>query len=188
MKNVARLRDKDDPTYWELLDAIQRQHPAYDLEIRNGEYVVVQPGDLVASSLAINIGCRLERWVEETHMGHVFGSNAGVSYADGDLIAADVTYVSRGRMPVIPRSFARVVPELVFETRSVNQSKRASRAKVELMLDHGIDVVVFIDPGQRVWEVYRGCIEPVVLRDHDRFELPDILPGFSVVVAELWPE
>jgi Uma2 family endonuclease len=103
-------------------------------------------------------------------------------------MAADVTYVSRNRMPVVPRSFARVVPELVFEIRAFNQSERACRAKLDLLLAHGIDVVVFVDPDARVWEIYRVGAEPVVLRDGERFELPDILPGFSVVVDELWPE
>jgi Uma2 family endonuclease len=89
----------------------------------------------------------------------------------------------------LERSFARVVPELVFETKSVDQSERASRAKVRLLLDHGIDVAVFIDPDEQEWEVHRAdATEPVILRDCDRFELPDILPGFSVTVGELWPE
>ncbi|HEV2738080.1 MAG TPA: Uma2 family endonuclease [Candidatus Elarobacter sp.] len=186
---MARLKDKDDLTYWGLLDAIRRRHPAYDLEVRNGEYVVVPPArDLIAAALGVNIGSRIERWIEETRMGHVVGCKAGVSYADGDLVAANVTYVSRGRMPVVPRSFARVVPELVFEIRSTSQSERACRAKLQLFLGQGVDVVVFIDPGKREWEVHRANTEPAVLRDTDRFEVPDILPGFSALVDELWPE
>jgi Uma2 family endonuclease len=178
----------DDATYWELLGAIQRKHPAYDLEIRNGEYVVVAPHDFVSARLVIKIASRIERWIEETKAGMVFGSNAGVLFADGDLMAPDVTYVSRKRLPVVPRSFARVVPELVFEIRSGKQSERACRAKLELLLAQGIDVVVFVDPGKRTWEVHRVGAEPVVLHERDRFEVPDVLPGFACVVGELWPE
>jgi Uma2 family endonuclease len=111
-----------------------------------------------------------------------------VSYADGDLIAADVTYVSRSRMPVIPRSFAHVIPELVFEIWSGNRSERACRSKVQLFLGQGVDVVVFIDPDKREWEIHRAGAETVVLRDGDRFEVPDVLPGFGFSVDELWPE
>jgi Uma2 family endonuclease len=109
-------------------------------------------------------------------------------FADGDLMAPDVTYVSRERLPSVPRSFARVVPDLVFEIRSSRQSERACRAKLQMLLSQGIDVVVFVDPGKRVWEIHRASDEPIILRDGDRFELPDILPGFSVAVDELWPE
>ncbi len=185
---AAQLELKDDATYWEFLDAIQRTHSAYDLEIRNGEYVVVAPHDFVSARLVMRIGSRLERWIEETRAGFVFDSNAGVLFADGDLMAPDVTYVSRTRMPVVPRSFARVIPELVFEIRSGKQSERACRAKLQLLLGQGVDVVVFVDPGKREWEVHRANKEPVVLRDGDRFELPDLLPGFGAMVDELWPE
>ncbi len=188
MKNIARLEDKDDRTYWELLDAIQRTHPAYDLEIRNGDYVVVTPHDYVSARLVVKITARIDRWIDETGAGLVFDSNAGVLFADGDLMAPDVTYVSRKRMPVVPRSLSRVLPELVFEIRSGKQRERACRAKLQMLLDQGIEVVVFVDPGKRVWEIHRAGTEPVILRDRDRFEVPDILPGFSVVVDELWPE
>lgn len=185
---AARLALMDDPTYWELLEAIQRTQPAYDLEIRNSEYVVVAPHDFVSARLVVKIASRIDRWIEETHAGMVFDSNAGTLFADGDLMAPDVTYVSRKRMPVVPRTFSRVIPELVFEIRSGKQRERACRAKIQLLLGQRIDVVVFVDPGKRVWEVHRLGVEPVVLRDGDRFEVPDVLPGFSVPVAELWPE
>jgi Uma2 family endonuclease len=185
---AAEAQLLDDPTYWELLNAIQRKHPAYDLEIRNGEYVVVAPHDFVSARLVMTIGSRIQRWIEETNTGMVFDSNAGVLFADGDLMAPDVTYVSRKRLPVVPWSFARVIPELVFEIRWSKQSERACRAKLELLLAQGIDVVVFVDPGTRTWEVHRAGIEPVVLRDRDQFELPDVLPGFACVVGEPWPE
>ncbi len=186
--NAARLEMYADPVYWELLDAIQRTQSAYELEVWNGEYVVVAPHDFVSARLVIKIGSRIDRWLEETGAGWVFDSNAGVLFVDGDLMAPDVTYVSRQRLPVIPRSFARVLPELVFEIRSGKQTERACRAKLKMLLDQGIDVVVFVDPGKRTWEIHRVTAEPVVLRDGDRFELPDILPGFSVAVDELWPQ
>ena len=185
---AGRLADLDDPTYWDFVDAIQRKHSAYDVEIHNGEYVIVAPHDFISACLVMKIGSRIERWIEQTRAGLVFDSNAGVLFADGDLMAPDVTYVSRARLPVIPRTFARVVPELVFEIRSSRQRERACRAKLQMLLSQGIDVVVFVDPGKRVWEVHRSGAEPVVLRDGDRFEVPDVLPGFSLVVDELWPE
>jgi Uma2 family endonuclease len=185
---ATRLALKDDPTYWQLLDAIERTHPAYDLEIRNGEYVVVAPHDYVSARLVVKIAGRIDRWTDETHAGFVFDSNAGVLFADGDLMAPDVTYVSRKRMPVVPRTFSRVLPELLFEIRSGKQRERACRAKVQMLLDQGIEVVVFVDPGKRVWEIHRAGQDPLVLSGRDQFELPDILPGFSVAVDELWPE
>jgi Uma2 family endonuclease len=186
--NAVRLEHKDDPTYWELLDAIQRKHPAYDLEIRNGEYVVVPPHDFVSAHLVMLIGSRIQAWIEERKLGYVFDSNGGILFADGDLMAPDVTYVSRVRMPKVPRSFARVVPELVFEIRSSKQSERACRAKLDLLLSQRIDIVVYVDPGQRVVEIHRAGVAPQNVPPGGRVEFPDILPGFGFAVDELWPE
>ncbi|MEA2665916.1 MAG: hypothetical protein QOI11_2860, partial [Candidatus Eremiobacteraeota bacterium] len=38
----------DDSRYWALLKIVRRQHPAYDLEIRSGEYVAVAPHDYLS--------------------------------------------------------------------------------------------------------------------------------------------
>jgi Uma2 family endonuclease len=178
----------EDPTYWKLREDIQRQHPAYDLEIRNGEYVVVAPHDLISARLVIDIASRIHTWLREHRLGHVFDSNGGIMFADGDLMAPDVTYVSRARLPVVPRSFARVIPELVFDIRSSKQTERACRAKLALLLAQQIDVVVFVDPGKRIVEIHRNGMEPSVLGSGDRFEVPDVLPGFGFDVDELWAE
>lgn len=182
------LTHPDDPVYWSLREDIQRKHPAYDLEIWNGEYVVVAPHDFVSALLVMEIGSRIRVWLGRTKRGYVFDSNGGILFADGDLMAPDVTYVSRERLPVVPRSFARVVPELVFEIRSSRQSERACRAKLRLLLEQHIDVVVYVDPGKRMLEIHRVGVEPVVLGGGDRFEVPDVLPGFGLAVDELWPE
>jgi Uma2 family endonuclease len=185
---AARLEAYGDRVYWELLDAIQCMHPEYDLEVRNGEYVIVEPKDCISAALAMNIGFSIEQWALESGKGRTFLSGVGVSFTDGDLISADVTYVSRDRMQVLPRSFSRVVPDLVFEVRSEKQSERASRAKLRLFLDRGVGIAVFVDPGKRVWEIHRPGVDPITLREGDRFEVADVLPGFSVAMDELWPE
>lgn len=35
--------------------------------------------------------------------------------------------------------------------------------------------------------VYRLNQEPIVLQDNDKLTLPELLPGWELVVSELWP-
>jgi Uma2 family endonuclease len=176
----------DDPLYWQLADEVKRQHPGYDVEIHNGQYVVVAPHGLISAHLAVKIASRLDQWCGPRRIGRVFDSNAGFIFADGDLIAPDVSYVSHERLPAVPPTFARVVPDLVFEIRSGKQRESACRAKVALLLAKGIDVVVYVDPRKRVYEIHRASAAPVVLEGSDRFEVPDVLPGFGFHLDELW--
>jgi Uma2 family endonuclease len=183
---AAEAEHLDDELYWQLVEDIQRQHPGYDVEIHNGEYVVVAPHDLVSAHLAVRIASRLDQWTGPRRLGRVFDSNAGFIFPDGDLVAPDVSYVSHERLPTVPHTFARVVPELVFEIRSGKQRESACRAKVAMLLAKGIDVVVYVDPRKRTYETHRAGREPVVLSDGDRFDVADVLPGFGFGVDELW--
>ncbi len=184
---AAEARNLDDALYWDFVEVIQRQHPGYDVEIHNGEYVIVAPHDLASANLAVKIASRLNRWVESRKLGRVFDSNAGFIFPDGDLIAPDVSYVSYERLPKVPKTFARVVPELVFEIRSGKQRTKACRAKIALLVAEGVDVVVYVDPHTRTYEVHRSDRKPVLLAGGDRFEVPELLPGFGFAIDELWP-
>ena len=175
-------------TYEGVRKVIQRTYPAYDVEIREGEYHIVAPHDCVSSNVVMRLGTRISAWVEPRKLGSVFDSNGGIVFPDGDKMAPDVTYVSRERLPVIPRSFAHVVPEIVVEVRSSRQTERATRRKLETLLAKGVDIGVYIDPGQRVVEIHRAGAVPLSVRSGERVEFPDVLPGFSFVVDELWPE
>lgn len=178
----------DDAEYWALRGVVRRQHAAHDLEIRHGEYVVVAPHDNLSAALVMEIGARILAWARPERRGHVFDSNGGILFPDGDLVAPDVTYVSRERLPAVPAAFARVIPELAFEIRSAKQRESACRAKVALLIGKGIDVVVYVDPSRRLVEIHRPGREPVVLGPGDRFTVPDVLPGFGFALDELWPQ
>jgi Uma2 family endonuclease len=175
-------------TYDGVRKVIQRKYPAYDVEIREGEYHIVAPHDFVSSNVVMRLGLRIGAWIEARELGNVFDSNAGIVFPDGDKMAPDLTYVSRERLPVIPRSFAHVIPEIVVEVRSSRQTERATRRKLETLLAKGVDVGVYIDPMKRILEIHRTGTAPVGVPAGGRVEFPDILPGFSFVVDELWPE
>lgn len=170
-----------------IREFLSSQHPAHDVEVRNGEIVVVSPHDLLSSSVVLRFARRLMTFVEENKLGHVFESNGGFRYIDGDMMAPDVSYISRKRLPRVPRSFADAVPELVVEIQSSTQRPDALRAKLALLLEKGSAVGVFIDPGKHLVEIHRRDAEPIVLGDGGVIELPDILPGLFIAVADLWP-
>jgi Uma2 family endonuclease len=174
-----------------LEDAVREffreQHPAHDVEIRNGEMVVVSPHDFVSSNVVIRLGRILSAFVDEYDLGFVSESNGGYRYDDGDMMAPDVSYISKERLPRAPRTFATAVPELVVEIQSSSQRPSAVRAKLALLLEMGSSVGVYIDPGTHRVEVHRVDAQMLVLGDGDTLELPDILPGLQIAIADLWP-
>lgn len=59
--------------------------------------------------------------------------------------------------------------------------------KIQLFLQLGSTVSILIDPDKLTLTVYRLNQEPIVLQDIDKLTLPDLLPGWELVVSELWP-
>jgi Uma2 family endonuclease len=171
-----------------LREFFSRQHSGHDVEVRNGEIVVVSPHDLISSSVVLNFGGVLNSWVRQRRLGHVFESNGGFRYDDGDLMAPDISYISRERLPEVPRSFANATPELVVEVQSSTQRASAVRAKLALLLAKGSTVGVYVDPGTRRVEIHRRDADPEIYADGDTFELPDILPGLRIEVTSIWPD
>ena len=163
------------------------QHLAHDVEIRNGEIVVVSPHDFISSNIVVRLAARMTVFVEERNLGYVVESNAGFRYDDGDLLAPDLAFVSRERLPVAPRSFANVVPEIVIEVQSSTQRPSAVRAKLALLLEKGSTLGVYIDPDQHTVEVHRPNHPRTTLTDGDMLTFDGILPGLSIEVISLWP-
>ncbi|MGD0051963.1 MAG: Uma2 family endonuclease [Vulcanimicrobiaceae bacterium] len=146
-----------------------------------------KPRDPVSANVAVQFWSQLHAYANPRKQGWVL-SNGGTQFEDGDMRAADVTYVSRERLPTLPRGFGRVVPELIAEIRSSRQTIRAVRNQIASLLDKGISVGIYVDPRKHRVEIHRRDAKPVVLGDDDMFEVPDVLPGFSFPVRELWPE
>ena len=170
-----------------LREFLSEKYPAYDFEIRNGEYVLVSPHDFISSTTCTNMCYLLASWVRPRKLGYVSESNGGYRYEDGDLMAPDVAFISVERMPTMPLVYALAVPELVVEIRSSSDRERAVRAKLALLLEKGSTVAIYVDPRRQRFEIYRMDREPEIFTGDDMVTIEDVLPGFSFPLAELWP-
>lgn len=86
----------------------------------------------------------------------------------------------------IPIGVVPVIPNLVVEVRSPNDTWTEAIGKVIDYLKVGVPIVLFIDPGTRSVSV---CGEPFgqrMLGFSDTLTIPEVLPGFSVPVAALF--
>ena len=182
--------------YDRLRKAVLRHHPDIELEIRDGEYVVVVPHDPVSANIVIRLGELLNAWVRPRGLGYVLDSNGAFVFPDGDRRSPDVSFVSKARVPSLPRTpQIAAIPELVAEVRSCRQTERAVRNQVESLVEKGCSVGLLVDPDRRCVEVYRALRRPqgddggvVVLNDGDELTVPEVLPGFSVRVEDIWPD
>jgi Uma2 family endonuclease len=100
----------------------------------------------------------------------------------------DICYFSYERLPKgeVPEGLLAVVPDLVVEVRSPSDRWTDLFAKVVEYLQAGVRVVVLLDPKTTSASVYRPDELQQIYHNSDELTLPDILPGFAIVVSRLF--
>jgi Uma2 family endonuclease len=73
------------------------------------------------------------------------------------------------------------------EVKSKSDRLKTLQEKIKLFLELGSTVGILIDPDKLLVTVYRPKLEPVVLKNNDKLTIPELLPGWELAIAELWP-
>ncbi|MBW4613076.1 MAG: Uma2 family endonuclease [Desmonostoc vinosum HA7617-LM4] len=182
------------------LEQLQAEHPEWQMELVDGNIVVMGPSDYVSEEIGAELIRLLGNWVRPRKLGRVTGSSAGFilptleteNGTGGDsekrnLRAPDVSFVQADRLKKSQRDFVELVPDLMVEIKSKSDRIKPLVEKIQIFLQLGCLVGILIDPDKLTLTVYRLNQEPVVLQDDNKLTLPDLLPGWELTVSELWP-
>ena len=181
------------------VEKLQAFYPEHKIELREGKLIIMSPSDFATGEIGARFSTLLNLWVLQYSLGHVLGASAGLLMPNGDLLLANVSFVSRERLKQTPRTYLPVVPELVVVIKSSTDRIRELEQKVALFLRQGVQVSLLIDPDKRTVRVYRASslsqdvegeevIFPItILKDGDTLTIPDLFPGWELPVSSLWP-
>lgn len=170
------------------LDKLTADYPDLEMELVSGEIIVMSPSGLESDEVAAEIIAQLRNWVRPRKLGRVIASSGGfrLPNADGDVRAPDASFTLAEKLPRPTEDYAELVPDLIFEVKSKRDSLKKLRQKIEDFLEVGTQVGVLVDPRSRTLEVYRPNAEKIVLGDGDVLEVPELLPGWELSVADVW--
>jgi Uma2 family endonuclease len=111
------------------------------------------------------------------------------SYAEASTIP-DVSVYTWARLPRSPgggwNNDVRNPPDLAFEVRSPSQSPTDVLVRCLWYVANGASVSIYADPVERLVAIFRPLAEPIVLVDAGAVDLDDVIPGFTLDVAELF--
>jgi Uma2 family endonuclease len=156
------------------------------LELIDGEIIDVVSNSyssVVAARILMEIGM-----VAKTHrLGRVTGADGG--YVIGmHYYIPDVAFTRFERQPEPSHAaYNPVAPDLAVEVLSPGNETAQMRVKVVNYLNAGTAVWV-VDPETKRVEVYAPGANPQVLGLEDTLDGGDALPGFTLPVAEVFPE
>ncbi len=143
------------------------------------------------SLLALLLGRLLLDFVKPRKLGLVSGADGCVRLFPGLVRIPDVAFASWDRFPdrkIPSEPIPSLVPDLAIEVLSGSNTKAEMERKRAEYFDAGVRLVWEVDPTTRIVSVYTPDGSVVRLDSSQTLDGGDVLPGFSLVLSELFAE
>ena len=159
-------------------------------ELVGGWMVSEPPAGGEHATVAAQIVTRLNAFVRERKLGRVYTTDPGflLSTNPDTVRAPDVAFLGNARVEMIgrPHGFLPGPPDLAIEILSPHDRPNDVEAKLGDYLAAGTTLVWVVDPIRRVVRVHRELLASRLMREDDRLDGEDVVPGFSIPVGELF--
>jgi len=154
------------------------------LELWDGEIIETMPKRLHAKRANL-LNALFFNYLVRNPIGQTYSELQIVLEGEDYAPQPDVCFVTTERDDLDSNDFLRVIPDLVVEIQSPDQSDRFMREKGDWYIAHGcrMVIIVYLKP---IVEVQTPT-ERKLLTIDDTLDGGDVLPGFSVAVATLYP-
>lgn len=155
----------------------------------DGVLIVMTPASPDGGGRELELGAQLRNWNKATGLGKAFSPSTGFTLPDGSIRAPDASWIHRDRWEALDarerRRFSRITPDFAAEIRSPSDAIKELRAKMADYLAQGVRLGWLIDPESGTVEVYHPGREPETLTAPKEISGEDVLPGFTLDLAEI---
>lgn len=167
-----------------------RLHENDRVELVRGEVVKLPMPHFMHGKICGTIARLIGNYAADHNRGHVATNDTFVQVKrNPDTIrGGDVVYYSYQRLPkgAIPKGLLPIPPCLVVEVRSPSDTWTEVFIKIGEYLSAGVQVVVVLDEASTTASVYRPTDLQRTFNADEELAIPDLLPGFSVRVQQLF--
>jgi Uma2 family endonuclease len=163
----------------------------YPTELVKGQIKIMNRPYPQHGQICATITILLGQFVRSRKLGRVIGNDSGiVTERQPDSVRGpDVAYYSYGRVPPgrLPRKgYLDIAPDLTVEVKSAFDRWKDIDEKVSEYFKAGVLLVLVVDPDTDSAQVRYPDKPPRVYQRDDELELPEVLPGFCVIVREFF--
>lgn len=158
-------------------------------ELVKGEIIYMSPTGHAHGYVEVNFSAMLHAFVRQHKLGRVLGGEVGIyTNRNPDTVrGADVAFISNERLVQLQsQSYLDVAPELIVEVLSPDDRWSEIMEKLGEYFAIGVQMVWVADPRTQQVYVYHSLTTVENFSGNDRLSGGDVLPGFSVTVAELF--
>jgi Uma2 family endonuclease len=160
-------------------------------ELVNGELIDMGNSGMEHGYLACILTVQLGGYIQANKLGVICDSSTAFTLKNGNKRSPDISFISRDRLQGLsrpPKGFFEGSPDLVVEILSPGNTVAEMHEKITEYFENETRLLWKIDPNERCVLVYRGVEPDRLLRMGDRLEGEDVVPGFSMAIAELFEQ
>jgi Uma2 family endonuclease len=171
-QDVIRIQDREDISC-ELIDGV----------------LVEKVMGVPESALAFHLGHSLGSFVKDNDRGFITAPDGTFRLMPGLVRIPDLAFVSWEQLPkkfYPTEPVPDLAPRLAIEVLSKGNTKAEMELKLRDYFVSGVQLVWFIDPDKRTVRIYTAPDEFRELSEQDSLDGGDVLPGFSLPLAELF--
>lgn len=148
------------------------------------------PSGQMHGGLAATVLISLGQHVNSHGLGKVYAAETGFQLASNPdhVRAPDVAFISAKRLKEVGEAegFWPGAPDLVAEVISPSDTYTQVEAKVFDWIEAGCRMVIVVNPRKRAVTVYCGFADVRVLGVNETIDGGDVVPGWSLPLAELF--
>ncbi len=157
------------------------------LELDDGEIVEMAESSPVNTVTAVRISTFLNIFIMPRNLGYVTGADGGFKLAEKRVRQPDVGFISKERMPKLPKRFG-VAPDLAVELVSPDED---IFKKAREYLHAGTRLVWAVYTDEQVVHVMRldedGSLRSTPFDINATLDGGYVLPGFALPVKDIFP-
>ncbi len=156
-------------------------------ELDEGELITMPPTGLDHGYYEGRIASILIPYVTQHRLGRIYVGEPGFRLSTGTVRAPDVAFIRQERIDALHgKGFAKGAPDLAVEIFSPSDSVPQLMRKVKQYFAAGCHTVWIVYPDAREIHVLEAAGADRILRESDLMEAPELLPGFSVPMAQFF--
>ncbi|MCY3832341.1 MAG: Uma2 family endonuclease [Chloroflexi bacterium] len=169
--------------------------PIYDdrrIELVEGEIVEMPKPGGKHGQIAMRLSVRIGGYVEANNLGVATSGDTGFVIERSDVgrdtvRGLDIAFMKKGRVPdELPDSLLELAPDLAVEVISPSNKAGDIEKKIQQLLSAGTSLIWIVYPDLRTVTIHTED-GATTLTVTDTLTGGDILPGFEVRVADIFP-
>ncbi|MBI5304335.1 MAG: Uma2 family endonuclease [Chloroflexi bacterium] len=160
-------------------------------ELIEGEIINIAPTGEMHGIVEFNLGGEIRAFVRQHKLGRVSGGEVGIFIRrmPDTVRGADIVFISNERLANRGKSgFLDVAPDLIVEVLSPDDRWNQVTRKLEDYFSIGVRLVWVVDPENEIVHAYRALTDIRCFGIEDTLTGDDVLPGFTISLADVFAE